>query len=608
MDLRRALTLLAVGVFTIHALHYWPIWIDDAFITFRYAHSLRVGDGMVYNPGEPVEGLTNLGWGLLLTPFAGGDALFAAKLLGLAFGIGTVVLLGEWLRAQALPLAAVALGLAFAVLYPWLPSYSMYGLETDAAAFFVTLAWTRHGVEADGRSRLPLSAIGMAFAPWMRPDGALAALIVGVWHLVRRGPKLTRAAGLAAGIVAAGAAALVLLKLHWYGGVVPNTALTKLREWPPERGVQYLRSALDWPSAPLSALAAAALAWGVLRIVRRQDRALPALFASVAIGAAVAQNGDFMQNFRFFVPAWPALAAAVAVLAADLARLHRFVPVVLSAATLPAWPRVLEVLQADRLNEPSFSASVELKRRPFLFPVGPEGMVPFTQRFSFPAAWSVVHRTEADPIAYLNIGLLGWASDGPLLDLLGLTDPIMGRRFSRDDGDRAWAHVAESTTFLFLDVPDGEWARYRQRLVDGGWTLYDGCPPYWIFANPAKIGQYSAPSLDQIEARLALALQRNPRNPTLLTAIGRELAWAPGDPGLFSRWADTIAPLVSAPELAAMACSAGMSPGCTWTPTCDGGIPRLDLTTYGDPERWPTPTAPEPRLRRRAADPPPAAE
>jgi hypothetical protein len=607
MDLRRALTLLAVAVFTIHALHYWPSWIDDAYITFRYAHDLRTGVGMVYNAGERVEGITNLGWGLLLAAFTAGDALLAAKLFGLAFGIGTVVLLGEWLRDQALPLPAIALGLTFAVVYPWLPSYAMYGLETDAAAFFVTLAWTRHGREADGRSRLPLAALGMALAPWVRPDGALAAILCGGWHLVRRGPKLTRAAGVAVGIVLLGAGALVALKLHWYGAILPNTALTKLREWPPERGFVYLRNAMAWPSPGLAWLAAGAALWGVGRVVRREDRALPGIFAAVGVAAAVAQNGDFMQNFRFFVPIWPALSAAVAVFVADLARVHRWAPAAALAATLPAWPAVAAVQEADRLHDADFRGAVIQKSRPFFLPELPGAASTFAQRFSFPAAWSVVHRTARDTLAYVNIGLLGWTSEGPVLDMLGLTDPSMGRRFSRPDADAAWAHLEADATFVMLDVPDGEWGRYRDRLAEGGWVLFDGCPPYWIFANPAKIEAYRAPTVADIEPRLDEALHRAPRNPALLTAIGRELAWVPADPALFERWSAAIAPHVGGDALASMRCAAGMAPGCTWTPTCDVGHPRLEVSRFAEAESWPTPTHPEPKRRAKKGREPAAA-
>ena len=36
--------------------------IDDAYISFRYAQNLLDGHGLVFNPGDPVEGYSNLLW------------------------------------------------------------------------------------------------------------------------------------------------------------------------------------------------------------------------------------------------------------------------------------------------------------------------------------------------------------------------------------------------------------------------------------------------------------------------------------------------------------------------------------------------------------------
>ena len=45
----------------------WPMKLDDAFISFRYARNLVEGAGLVWNPGEPpVEGYSNFLWVLLL--------------------------------------------------------------------------------------------------------------------------------------------------------------------------------------------------------------------------------------------------------------------------------------------------------------------------------------------------------------------------------------------------------------------------------------------------------------------------------------------------------------------------------------------------------------
>src|SRR5438105_2557104 len=58
------LPLLLVGPLLI--LLRFPVdIIDDAYISFRYAWNFAHGQGLVFNPGEHVEGFTNLSWTLL---------------------------------------------------------------------------------------------------------------------------------------------------------------------------------------------------------------------------------------------------------------------------------------------------------------------------------------------------------------------------------------------------------------------------------------------------------------------------------------------------------------------------------------------------------------
>src|SRR5207244_12236047 len=45
---------------------------DDAYISYRYAQNLARGNGLVFNPGERVEGYSNLLHVLLLAPFCRG--------------------------------------------------------------------------------------------------------------------------------------------------------------------------------------------------------------------------------------------------------------------------------------------------------------------------------------------------------------------------------------------------------------------------------------------------------------------------------------------------------------------------------------------------------
>jgi hypothetical protein len=41
--------------------------VDDAYISYRYAHNLFRGNGLVFNPGERVEGYSNFSYTLLMS-------------------------------------------------------------------------------------------------------------------------------------------------------------------------------------------------------------------------------------------------------------------------------------------------------------------------------------------------------------------------------------------------------------------------------------------------------------------------------------------------------------------------------------------------------------
>jgi hypothetical protein len=67
---------------------------DDSFIALRYARNLIQGEGLVFNPGERVEGFTSMLWTLLLSlcGVIGIDLLAAARILGVVAGLATIIL------------------------------------------------------------------------------------------------------------------------------------------------------------------------------------------------------------------------------------------------------------------------------------------------------------------------------------------------------------------------------------------------------------------------------------------------------------------------------------------------------------------------------------
>src|SRR5439155_7453672 len=78
---------------------------DDAMISMRYARNLVAGAGLVWNPGDRVQGFTNLAWTLAM---AGGHALLAKdnlvsvvfQLLGVLLHSFTTLLLALAVRRR----------------------------------------------------------------------------------------------------------------------------------------------------------------------------------------------------------------------------------------------------------------------------------------------------------------------------------------------------------------------------------------------------------------------------------------------------------------------------------------------------------------------------
>ena len=79
-------TVLTVGIAALVTLAWYHRFMqDDAFISFRYAENLLRGYGLVWNPGERVEGYSNFLWTLMIAGgmYFGFDPVPWSQLLGL---------------------------------------------------------------------------------------------------------------------------------------------------------------------------------------------------------------------------------------------------------------------------------------------------------------------------------------------------------------------------------------------------------------------------------------------------------------------------------------------------------------------------------------------
>ena len=440
-----------------HALHYTASWVDDSYITLRYARHLRIGEGLVFNPGEHVEGLTNLGWALFLAPFTGGDPLRVAKVVGLACALTAVFVvvraLDDW-RDQ-LAVTALLAGV------PFLPYWAVQGMETPVVALLVTLAWLAYPRERAGG--LPIASVAMALAPWIRPDAAVVPLLVIGWHFATGGNRRQALRGGA--IVLASAVALVATKLALFGSILPNTFHAKVEGGGWIKGVMYLLN-FGWEWG-LGVLLIGAMLWRI--------RSLPALVAAAYVAMCVAVGGDIFDNYRLLMPALPALAwclvsiggrARWPVLAACLA---------LSFALAPT-ARVRDLARHDRLPMPS---TIRVAKTTF----GPKALDwgwDDNAHGAWPTAWSVVNAPEDARVSFTELGLFAYTQDNRVVDPLGLTTPaLVGMH---DPLDR-FAWMSDRIDVLLVDITAGFFQKSKPAMQLAGWQPVDGCDSWWVFTK-----------------------------------------------------------------------------------------------------------------------------
>jgi arabinofuranosyltransferase len=310
--------LLLGGLLGLALLGFSRIYvIDDAYISFRYARHLVEGHGLVFNPGEYVEGYTSLLWTLLM---ALPEALhisvssFAVS-LGLVFGL--LALFEVWRTCRLLGLSLWGTGAAMIGLglYPeyWL-TVTM-GLEGGLFAFLLS-----HAVYLSVSKRWSWAGLygGLLFAT--RPE-ALLLVFPFVAYLVftapNNGPSPRNHRSLVHQILSllapwlAVVAMVAAWRLIYYGAWLPNSVIAKS---PPEyslgilwpnflHGAQYLAGfVLTSLLLALGSFSAVLLAW-------RKPVVWLCLGGLGAEAAAVLLNGgDWMPNHRLLAPYAPLLA------------------------------------------------------------------------------------------------------------------------------------------------------------------------------------------------------------------------------------------------------------------------------------------------------------
>jgi len=444
LDRRQAFTAFGLGILTliglVSLLGRWGY--DDPYITFRYARNLLAGHGFVYNPGQRTLSTTAPLYALLL---AGLDSLWpdpaGHRLPLLSNALSAAALLGSaaLLLAWALRRGQKATGMIAALLLSLFPLL----LTTFGAESCLYLLLIMAGFSAYDRARLNLAALALALAAMVRPDGLVAGGALALYHLVRclRPVERNLAALWPPAVLYA-----VLLGV-WYGGLwlyfgapLPVTLLVKQQQGEMAISTRFGAGFVDlvrqFGRQPLYWLHGALAGVGLGRVALR-DRHWALLLLWTALYFLAYTLLRVSRYFWYYAPLVPAFVLLVAegmvVLLRLLARLR--LPQAVSTG--------LTGLSLIILIAPLLMGTVEAGWRPD----------PRLEVYREIGQWLATHTPPQATVGALEVGIIGYYAQRPMVDFAGLIQPDVARRFTSTttyQESAAWAIQHYRPDYLLL--------------------------------------------------------------------------------------------------------------------------------------------------------------
>ena len=423
-------------------------WIqDDAYISFRYARNLVDGNGLVFNPGERVEGYTNFLWTVLAAvPIASGaeDPIQFMHGAGRFFWFGSYALLlafGSYLAYRGVYTAPLV---AAPLIAHW--SYNQWflsGMETGMVSFLFLLTLVVFALQDFKRPLLAaLFGCSCVLSLLARPDSAVFLTGLAVAGLVCQRSLCFDREFWRRWVPAFLVPVVVIFvpytvwRLMYYGDLLPNTYYAKAAYIPAYgRGWEYVMKYFEMYSfAPFLVVPAMAALMTRDPVVRRFLAG--SFFAGVAVFLYVIRlGGDFME-WRFVDPITGVLFAGIGVGLYVIG--HSVVRWILSrfgsprgserawvAAPATAFGIACAVFGLSLLHQ---SAEAGNRRNQRAVVLGQETIDSLGKYARSAYAWAEIGRRcktvfpAGTTIATTAAGMIPYFAELPTLDLHGLTD------------------------------------------------------------------------------------------------------------------------------------------------------------------------------------------
>lgn len=388
------LPILCVAYFTYLAA---GLQLDDALIYLRYVRNFQAGDGLIYNLAESFNGLTSplFTVAMLLATFFSKNFQTIMILLSAALFMGAALLGGHLFAKSRLESAITATALACCGYF-----YSTFGMETGLFLFLIAASLMLY------RKESPWFLITLALLVTTRSEGIFLALVLGFDYLYlhRKLPDWRHL--VAAAIVFCLPFAFNLL---YYGALMPATGSAKIAQgksglWGENwifLNVAYLRESFFSRSLFAQLFLCCAALGGLVALRTKHDVWLSVLFLVLLLCLYVVLN---IPNYHWYYAPFFYFLIIFA-----CRGIWQFARLALAQGVLTAQSATLALLLIGALVTVQKVVSLEVRGA--------------TQSFVEMGLWLRDNTPEDASVAMVEIGTVGWYSQHPIVDILGLVSP-----------------------------------------------------------------------------------------------------------------------------------------------------------------------------------------
>lgn len=383
--------------------------LDDGFIYLRYLRNFFEGSGLVYNRGEYFNGLTSplYAYLMLLVGMAIPNLQLATVVVAFLSIGGTLVLLGLYFRAQY-GNALVTLGGLLCVALPYF--YSTFGMETPLFMLMIAASLLLYQ-----RQQYAALAVVSALLVLTRAEGIFLPLALIADHLLSKRPIPSLKILLAPALILC---AHYAFNRAYFGSFLPSTGSAKI--WQGQSGLWGDDYPLFLHASYLYQLAFNEKPWLLVGIVFTAAAGILAEFRkSLAIILFCVFYLLFFSllnipNYHWYYAPYFLLAPYFSVL--GITAILRFL-----IGKYPQKSMFIRVFVALLVALPLSIVLVTF--RP---PSTPH------QAYQQIGTWLNQNTKPTDSIAMVEIGTVGYYSERPIIDILGLVNPhnaeLIGRR------------------------------------------------------------------------------------------------------------------------------------------------------------------------------------